>query len=116
MLKILPAALLFFAAHGALAQSALGSGAAPVGAPTYCVIVGQRLEYGQDATPPVKDAQLAEDAAKVRSLNSPVAALNYMSSRGWECVIMTTVPVYFNSNAGNTISSEFRYLLRRRPQ
>ena len=51
-----------------------------------------RLEFGQDVKNAPQNAELIQANAVVRKLASVVAALNYMSSQGWECVNVSTLP------------------------
>ena len=90
----------------------------------YCILVSSgdryassdvQLEYGQRAKSPVQDAQLAQDNLAVAKLGSVVAALNYMSLRGWECLSATAITSKSNAYA-NTTDSQIGYLLRRRVQ
>ncbi len=76
---------------------------------------GVQLEYGQHAKAPVRDAQLAQDDQAVSKLGSAVAALNYMSARGWECIGVSALTTKSNAYA-NTTDSQTGYLLRRRAQ
>ncbi|UOQ97794.1 hypothetical protein MUN81_21525 [Hymenobacter sp. 5317J-9] len=62
------------------------------------------LEYGQDVRKAAPKPELLQANATVRRLNSVVAALDYMSSQGWECINVNSLP-------GAT--AETGYLLRR---
>ncbi|MFC7670487.1 hypothetical protein ACFQT0_26460 [Hymenobacter humi] len=88
----------------------------------HCLITGRdsdfagvHLEYGQEASPPVNDTQLAQDDAIVRRMSSMMAALNYMSKRGWECIGVNTVPSDVSTTTG-VVHSTTSYLLRQRVQ
>lgn len=115
MLKTLFLALLL--AGGAPAAFAQTAPAATLAAkvPQYehCILVlsgsyydnkNVKLEFGQDAKGVPQNPELIQANAAVRKLGSVVAALNYMSSQGWECV---------NVNSLGDNSSETGYLLRR---
>jgi hypothetical protein len=112
--------LLALTAAPTLAQTSSGSSLAPVY--RHCLIAGRdsnyagvHLEYGQEAFPAVNDTQLAQDDAIVRKLGSMIAALNYMSRRGWECIGINTVPSDVSQSTG-AVYSTTSYLLRQRVQ
>lgn len=70
------------------------------------------LDYGQRAKPEgVQNAELQEASEKIRKLNSIVAALNYLSARGWECWNVNTVQT--RNSVTNQLLTETHYLLRR---
>jgi hypothetical protein len=70
------------------------------------------LDYGQEASSLVQDADLAEANTYVGKLTSIAAALNYLYSRGWEVVNSSAVP--YDVDKSGTISNRIRFLLRRR--
>jgi hypothetical protein len=75
--------------------------------------VDLKLDYGQNSKAQAQDAGLAEADAQVQQLNSVAAALNYMSSQGWEFVSVIAMTRYGGGmTASNTILG---YLLRRKP-
>ena len=123
MLKTLAFALLLSsAASPVCAQSLAPAGALPI-AYQHCILVSLgdayassriRLEYGQGAKLPVRDAQMVQDNQAVAKLGSVVSALNYMSLRGWECINVSTIT---SSGAySSSTDSQVGYLLRRRAQ
>jgi hypothetical protein len=70
------------------------------------------LDYGQRAKPEsIQNAELQEASEKIRKMNSIVAALNYLSVRGWECWNVNTVQT--RNPVNNQLLSETHYLLRR---
>lgn len=70
------------------------------------------LDYGQRAKPEgVQNAELQDASEKIRKLNSIVAALNYLSARGWECWNVNTVQT--RNAITNQMLTETHYLLRR---
>ena len=65
-----------------------------------------RLEYGQDVKGVSPKPEMNQANMTVRKLASVVAALDYMSSQGWECInVNTLVDASTNPTTG--------YLLRR---
>ena len=70
------------------------------------------LEYGQNARDAAQFPDLAQDNVAVRKLRSAMAALNYLSSRGWECVGVSTLSSKINPSSGN-VDAATGYLLRR---
>lgn len=120
MKHLLSGALLL--AGGARAQTAPAV-AAP-GPCQYCVLLVDdtyfsnpgrlQLDYGQQAKPAVVSPELRADEALIRKMASVVVALNYLSSRGWECWNVNTVQS--KSVASGFVTSETRCLLRRRSQ
>ena len=91
---------------------------APVAkAPQYehCILVlsarffedkGVRLEFGQNVKDAPQNPALVQANAVVRKLASVTAALDYMSSQGWECINVTTLSSDFPT-------PDTGYLLRR---
>jgi hypothetical protein len=78
----------------------------------HCMLVVQgyeygdaRLEYGQNFEGGSKDQAMKRTDLTVRKLWSGVAALNYLSSQGWECVGVSTVSTSATDRTG--------YLMRR---
>jgi len=70
------------------------------------------LDYGQRAKPEgVQNTELQEASEKIKKMNSVVAALNYLSIRGWECWNVNTVQT--RNPINNQLLSETHYLLRR---
>ncbi|MFD2718952.1 hypothetical protein ACFST9_09515 [Hymenobacter monticola] len=62
-----------------------------------------RLEFGQHFKGGSTDVAMLQADQMVRKLRSAAAALNYLSSLGWECVGINSIP--YNNQTG--------YLLRR---
>jgi len=77
---------------------------------------GREEEKLQAKKEPVTERQI--DAAAVRKLQSAMLALDYLSSRGWECLGISSR----QKSSGSTTSGSFdiysstEYLLRRRKQ
>jgi len=116
MLKLFCTVLLL-----AVASVAASAQTAVIGSPTtaaqshYCILVSTgayysstevRLDYGQNIKNAVVDPQLVEADAAVRKLGTVVAALNYMSGLGWDCIGINTLP-------GTYADAQSGYLLRR---
>ncbi|MFC6226043.1 hypothetical protein ACFP2F_22560 [Hymenobacter artigasi] len=106
--------LFFLPALPSSAQEVTPSISSPPIVYQYCILVVDAgffntsevgLEFGQSAQPPVKDAELLQDQNNIRQMHSIVAALNYMSGRGWEFLETRTTPTSIGSYVG--------YLLRR---
>lgn len=74
------------------------------------------LDYGHYGKPAVNNSQLEKDAEIVHKSQSIVIALNYMSSKGWECLNASTLPARPNSQDANAATAYTSYLLRRRIQ
>jgi hypothetical protein len=103
-------------APAAFAQTA--SAAQPVAkAPQYehCILVLRDsyydsrnigLEFGQSVRSATPNPDLVQANIVVTKLRSVVAALDYMSSQGWECINVSTL-------VDNTTSPNTGYLLRR---
>ena len=120
MFKLFLFALLL-AATPALAQVAPVPLAAAPAAYRYCTLVSEGgfnyssrvlLEYGQNAKDAAPDPELNRDDVAVRRLRSAMAALNYLSSRGWECIGVSTLPTKVNPSSGD-VDAATGYLLRR---
>lgn len=120
MLRILFFSLLLTATP-ALAQTAPAPRPVAPVSHQHCTLVSEgtysyssrvSLEYGQGAKDAVQDPELSQDNVAVRKLRSAMAALNYMSSRGWECMGVSTLPAKINPSSGN-VDAETGYLLRR---
>ena len=88
----------------------------------YCILVNTgayysnsdvRLDYGQNIKNAVVDPQLVQADAAVRKLGTVVAALNYMSSLGWECLGINTLTSRVNQATGGYADAQTGYLLRR---
>lgn len=116
MLKPLLFALaLALTAPAAFAQTAPATPAVKTPQYEHCILVlgttdfsskNVRLEYGQDVKGTPQNPELIQANAAVIKLASVVAALNYMSSQGWECInVNTLVDASTNPTTG--------YLLRR---
>jgi hypothetical protein len=72
-----------------------------------------KLDYGQkDKSLASVDSQLQKDNTEVAALNSVVAALNYLSSHGWEYLSSSTLQNEVSRLGG--ISSQVQYLFRKR--
>ncbi len=103
---------LALAAPAAFAQTAPAAPVAKVPQYEYCLLVASstyynaRLEFGQRLKDAPENPALIQADVAVRKLRSVVAALNYMSGQGWECINVTTV-------ADNTANPDISYLLRR---
>ena len=67
---------------------------------------GVRLEFGQNVKDAPQNPALVQANAVVRKLASVTAALDYMSSQGWECINVTTLSSDFPT-------PDTGYLLRR---
>ncbi|AMR26764.1 hypothetical protein A0257_06330 [Hymenobacter psoromatis] len=77
------------------------------------------LDYGQGAPGALPDPEMAEMATNIRGSRSVIDALNYLTRHGWELVQVTTVPSETTGSGTDYrhyVSSETRYLLRRRSQ
>lgn len=106
------ALLLSVSAFSTLAQTSPSTSSSQVGQQyQYCNLVGlgtqsreARLEYGQHAKTPINNPELDALDQEVKKLDSEIAGLNYMTSRGWEYVGVASL-------ATHTI-----YVLRRRTQ
>ena len=111
----------------ALGQQAAPTASAPIIQHEYVTLIAVNggnaiLDYGQSRQeenlqlkqPPITELQV--DAATVRKLGGAMPALNYLSSRGWEYVGMSSR----QQSTGSTTSGSFsiysptEYLLRRR--
>ncbi|MEL5994669.1 hypothetical protein [Hymenobacter segetis] len=88
----------------------------------YCILVSTgshysdtdvRLDYGQNVKNAVVDLQMVHADAAISKLGNVVAALNYMSSLGWECIGLNTLPSRINQATGGYVDSQTGYLLRR---
>ena len=120
MLKPLLFALLL-AARPAFAQTAPAAQPAAVASYQYCTLVSAGgfsyntrvfLEYGQTGKDGAQDPELNRDDVAVRKLRSAMAALRYLSSHGWECIGVSTLPIEINPSSGS-VDAETGYLLRR---
>ena len=120
MLKLLLFALLL-AARPAFAQTALAAQPAVAASYQYCTLVSAGgfsynarvfLEYGQTGKDGAQDPELNRDDVAVRKLRSAMAALRYLSSHGWECIGVSTLPIEINPSSGS-VDAETGYLLRR---
>ena len=121
MLNFLCLAVLFaVVARPAAAQTA----PAPASPPhyQYCTVVNLgstysstdvMLEYGQNGTGPAPDPQLVQAEPVIRKPRSSMAALNYMSSLGWECIGVDTKMLPVNKEVDRYIETHTGYLLRR---
>lgn len=98
MLKYFTLALLLVAtSRPARAQTAPATSSTP-GQYQYCNLVGYyttgrdaHLEYGQHAKPAVTNPELEALDAEIKELDSATVALNYLTSRGWEFVNVTSL-------------------------
>ena len=120
MLKPLLFALLL-AARPAFAQTAPATQLAAAASHQYCTLVSAGgfsynarvfLEYGQTGKDGAQDPELNRDDVAVRKLRSAMAALRYLSSHGWECIGVSTLPIEINPSSGS-VDAETGYLLRR---
>lgn len=120
MLKPLLFALLL-AARPAFAQTAPAAQPAVAASYQYCTLVSAGgfsyntrvfLEYGQTGKDGAQDPELNRDDVAVRKLRSAMAALRYLSSHGWECIGVSTLPIEINPSSGS-VDAETGYLLRR---
>lgn len=103
------------AAQPALAQITPAPTPAAAGPYQYCNLIGYgtqgrdaSLEYGQHPKPLTANPEMEALNEKVKSLDSAVLALNYLTSHGWEYVAVTAF------SPGTSAYS--LYLLRRRVQ
>ena len=121
MLKPLLFALLLLAARPAFAQTAPAAQPAAAVPYQYCTLVSAGgfsynarvfLEYGQTGKDGAQDPELNRDDVAVRKLRSAMAALRYLSSRGWECIGVSTLPIKIYPSSGS-VDAETGYLLRR---
>ena len=121
MLKPLLFALLLLAARPAFAQTAPAAQPAAAVPYQYCTLVSAGgfsynarvfLEYGQTGKDGAQDPELNRDDVAVRKLRSAMAALRYLSSHGWECIGVSTLPIEINPSSGS-VDAETGYLLRR---
>ena len=121
MLKPLLFALLLLAARPAFAQTAPAAQPAAAVPYQYCTLVSAGgfsynarvfLEYGQTGKDGTQDPELDRDDVAVRKLRSAMAALRYLSSRGWECIGVSTLPIKIYPSSGS-VDAETGYLLRR---
>ncbi|MGI4870429.1 MAG: hypothetical protein ACRYFX_04535 [Janthinobacterium lividum] len=54
------------------------------------------MHYGEESKlTPLTDTQLAEEAAKVKALDSETLVLDYLSSRGWEVIGFNSINSYY---------------------
>jgi hypothetical protein len=111
MKNYLLAAGLLLAGLGAQAQNTIPLPPATPPSFRYAILseLGNRwhLDYGQDAKPAITNVFARDDNAVIEKMQSEVAALDYLDSRGWEYVNHTTY-------SGNTFSGRTKYLLRQR--
>jgi hypothetical protein len=92
---------LALAAPAAFAQTApTATSSAKAAQYEHCILVLKgsffesktvQLEFGQSAKNTPENPELVQANVVVRKLSSIVAALNYMSSQGWECINVTTI-------------------------
>ena len=68
-----------------------------------------RLYYGRLNGKALVDETLEAAEKQIRKANDIVFALNYLSSLGWECFNVTTVP---STNSNGRMEAETRYLFR----
>lgn len=68
-----------------------------------------RLYYGRLTGKAPADETLEAAEKQIRKANDIVFALNYLSSLGWECFSVNTVPT---TNNNGRIDAETRYLFR----
>ena len=120
MLKPLLFALLL-AARPAFAQTVPAAQPAVAVPYQYCTLVSAGgfsytarvfLEYGQTGKDGAQDPELDLDNVAVRKLRSAMAALRHLSSRGWECIGVSTLPIKIYPSSGS-VDAETGYLLRR---
>ncbi|MDO7851186.1 hypothetical protein [Hymenobacter convexus] len=112
MRKILCLGALLTASIPSFAQTARPAASAAAVQYEHCILVvtgreydHAELEYGQHFKDGSKDEAMAKTDQVVRKLRSAVAALNYLSSQGWECVgVSTASPNTFDQTG---------YLMRR---
>lgn len=106
----------------ALGQQAPTSLQTPSGQYEYALLVATNgsdaiLDYGQsrevekDLEKRSPTTEQETEAVVVRKLDRAVLALNYLSSRGWECLGLSSRP---QSSGNYRIFSATEYLLRRR--
>ncbi|WP_460583503.1 hypothetical protein [Hymenobacter arcticus] len=72
------------------------------------------LDYGQAVKGAVAEPEMAEMAKNINGSTSVVDALNYLARHGWELLSTTNVPGDASGSTSQYISSETRYLHRRR--
>ncbi|MBF9142665.1 hypothetical protein [Hymenobacter properus] len=106
-------ALLLLASSSAFAQAPAASTRSAALQYEHCILVASsrdydqvELNYGQHGKGGSSDAAMMRTDQEVRKLRSAVAALNYLSTLGWECIGVSTIP-------SNTITDQTGYLLRR---
>ncbi|OGX85608.1 hypothetical protein [Hymenobacter glacialis] len=115
MLKALITALLLAGTAPAAFAQVASAAVAGAKAPQYehCILVlgdayydgrDVKLEFGQGVKDAPQNPELLQANAAVRKLRSVVAALNYMSSQGWECINVSTL---------EGVTGHTGYLLRR---
>lgn len=103
------------AALSALAQTTPAPSSAAAGQYQYCNLVSDntrgrdaRIEYGQHPKPAVGNPEMEALEEKVKSLDSVILALNYLTNNGWEYMGVTSL------SPGN--AAYIIYVLRRRTQ
>jgi hypothetical protein len=72
------------------------------------------LDYGQTVKGAPAEPEMAEMAKNIDGSTSVIDALNYLSRHGWELLTVTNVPSQTTGTSGQYITSESRYLHRRR--
>lgn len=109
-------ALLLTASFASFAQTTRPAASAAAVPSEHCILVATgadygrvQLNYGRTMKDDSKNEAMAETDRMVRKLGTAVAALNYLSSQGWECIGVTTVATGTNGSGG----SQTDYLMRR---
>ena len=72
------------------------------------------LDYGQGVRGATPEPDMAEMAKNISGSTSVIDALNYLARHGWELLSVTNVPSDASGTTSRFISSETRYLHRRR--
>ena len=90
----------------------------------YCVLIADDryfsarnrlgLDYGQGVKGALAEPEMAEMAKNINGSTSVVDALNDLSRHGWELLTVTNVPSDASGTSTQYITSETRYLHRRR--
>ncbi|MDO7849061.1 hypothetical protein Q5H92_22040 [Hymenobacter sp. M29] len=73
---------------------------------------GMELDYGQQAKDGTPNSEMQQASTAIGKLKSVIAALNYLSSQGWECVGFNSIISKVASGSGYT-DAQTGYLMRR---
>jgi hypothetical protein len=116
-------ALLLAASFSSIAQTSRPAASAAAVPYEHCMLIvwgesfsnagGQmQLDYGQEAKGSTPNPELQQAGTAIGKMKSAMAALNYLSSQGWECIGFNSITSKVAPSSGYT-DAQTGYLLRR---